>query len=58
MTTHYEFTGTSISDVLPDVQRITEQAVEDGRTYRVSYARNGLETAAVVTVYAKQEGEE
>lgn len=53
MTTHYEFTGDGVVDVMPDVERITAQAVADGRPYHVSMRRCGHEVAAVVTVYAK-----
>lgn len=58
MTTHYEFTADRVSDLMPDIDRITAQAVEQGRTYHVGIHRNGAEIAAVVTVYAKKESDE
>jgi uncharacterized protein YkuJ len=55
MTTQYEFSADSMSDLMPDIERITEQAADQGRDYRITFHRNGAQVAAVVTVYDKTE---
>jgi hypothetical protein len=58
MTTQWEFSADCMADLMPDIERITEQAVEQGRAYRVTTHRNGAQVAAVVTVYDKTESDD
>lgn len=55
MTTQWEFSADRVADLIPDIERITEQAADQGRDYRITFHRNGAQVAAVVTVYDKTE---
>ena len=58
MTTHHEIHGACVADLLAEIDAITTQAMEDGRTYRIGMSSRPEGVCAVITVYPKKEQEE